>query len=80
MSSKPALQAIVKLGENLPIARKRRGLLIVDLARKDLSGLKGEVQRLPQRVRRGLLPVERVSAAEFWNEKRRGRLRPTVAC
>ena len=115
MSSKAALQAIVKLGENLRIARKRRGLRIVDLAQaagcsqdtlrrlesgdpgvslgvlarvaaaigcahelasvmdaaKDLEGLKGGgVQRLPQRVRRALLPVERVSAEEFWNEKR----------
>jgi hypothetical protein len=37
---------------------------------KDIEGLKSEVQRLPQRVRRALLPVERVSAEEFWNEKR----------
>jgi transcriptional regulator with XRE-family HTH domain len=114
MSSEAALQAVVKLGENMRIARKRRGLRIVDLARaagcsqdtlrrlesgdpgvslgvlarvaaaigcarelasvmdaaKDLEGLKGGVQRLPQRVRRALLPVERVSAEEFWNEKR----------
>jgi len=114
MSSEAVLQAIVKLGENLRIARKRRGLRIVDLAQaagcspdtlrrlesgdpgvslgvlarvaaelgyaqelaglmeaaKDFAGLKGEVQRLPQRVRRALLPVERVSAEEFWNEKR----------
>jgi transcriptional regulator with XRE-family HTH domain len=114
MSSEAALQPIVKLGENLRIARKRRGLRIVDLAQaarcspdtlrrlesgdagvslgvlarvaaalgyaqelaavmdaaKDFEGLKGELQRLPQRVRRGLLPVERVSAEEFWNEKR----------
>ncbi|MGA7540074.1 MAG: helix-turn-helix transcriptional regulator [Steroidobacteraceae bacterium] len=104
----------MKLGENLRIARKRRGLRIVDLAQaagcsqdtlrrlesgdpgvslgvlarvaaaigraqelasvmdaaKDFEGLKGEVQRLPQRVRRALLPVERVSAEGFWNEKR----------
>ena len=109
-----AFDPIVKLGENLRIARKRRGLRIVDLARaagcsqdtlrrlesgdagvslgvlarvaaaigraqelasvmdaaKDLGGLKGEVQRLPQRVRRALLPVERVSVEEFWKEKR----------
>jgi transcriptional regulator with XRE-family HTH domain len=114
MSPEGALQVIVKLGENLRIARKRRGLRIVDLAQaagcsqdtlrrlesgdpgvslgvlarvaaaigcaqelasvmdaaKDFAGLKGEVQRLPQRVRRALLPVERVSAEEFWNEKR----------
>ena len=39
-------------------------------AAKDFEGLKGEVQRLPQRVRRALLPVEKVSAEEFWNDKR----------
>jgi hypothetical protein len=33
-------------------------------AAQDSAGLKGEVQRLPQR------PVERVSVEEFWNEKR----------
>ena len=109
-----ALQPIVKLGEDLRIARKRRGLRIVDLAQaagcgqdtlrrlengdpgvslgvlarvaaalgcaqelasmmdaaKDFEGMKSEVRRLPQRVRRALLPVERVSAEEFWNEKR----------
>lgn len=114
MSREAAFQPIVKLGENLRVARKRRGLRIVDLAQaagcsqdtlrrlesgdpgvslgvlarvaaaigcaqelasvmdaaKDLEGLKGEVQRLPQRVRRALLPVERVSAEGFWNEKR----------
>jgi transcriptional regulator with XRE-family HTH domain len=95
MNSDDALLPIVKLGENLRIARKRRGLRIVDLAQaagcsqdtvrrlengdpgvslgvlarvtaaigcaqelasvmqpaKDLDGLQGEVQRLPQRVR-----------------------------
>ena len=114
MNSEAAFQPIVKLGENVRIARKRRGLRIVDLAQtagcsqdtlrrlesgdpgvslgvlarvaavigcaqelasvmdaaKDFEGLKGDVQRLPQRVRRALLPVERVSAEEFWNEKR----------
>jgi len=114
MSPKAAFQPIVKLGENVRIARKRRGLRIADLAQaagcsqdtlrrlesgdpgislgvlarvaaaigcaqelasvmdpaKDLEGLKDPVQRLPQRVRRALLPVERVSATEFWNEKR----------
>lgn len=114
MIPEAAFQPIVKLGENLRIARKRRGLRIVDLAQaagcsldtlrrlesgdpgvslgvlarvaaaigcaqelasvmdaaKDFEGLKREVQRLPQRVRRALLPVERVSAEEFWNEKR----------
>ncbi len=109
-----AFQPIVKLGENLRIARKRRGLRIVDLAHaagcsqdtlrrlesgdsgvslgvlarvaaaigcaqelaslmdaaKDFEGLNGELKRLPQRVRRAVLPVERVSAKEFWNEKR----------
>ncbi len=114
MSLAATFQPIVKLGENLRIARKRRGLRIVDLAQaagssqdtlrrlesgdpgvslgvlarvaaaigcaqelasvmdpaKDFEGLKSEVQRLPQRVRRALLPVERVSAEEFWNEKR----------
>lgn len=114
MPAEAARQSIVKLGENLRIARKRRGLRIVDLAlaagcsqdtlrrlesgdpgvslgvlarvaavigcaqelasvmdaAKDFEGLKGEVQRLPQRVRRVLLPVERVSAEKFWNEKR----------
>lgn len=114
MSPKVAFQSIVTLGENLRIARKRRGLRIVDLAQsagcgqdtlrrletgdpgvslgvlarvaaaigceqelasmmdaaKDFEGLKGDVRRLPQRVRRTLLPVERVSAEEFWKEKR----------
>lgn len=114
MTIEAAYQPIVQLGENLRIARKRRGLRIVDLAQaagcsqdtlrrlesgdagvslgvlarvaaaigraeelalvmdaaKDLAGLKGEVQRLPQRVRRALLPVESVSAEGFWNEKR----------
>ncbi len=114
MSPEAAFQPIVQLGKNLRIARKRRGLRIVDLAQaagcsqdtlrrlergdpgvslgvlarvtaaigcaqelasvmdaaKDFEGLKGELQRLPQRVRRALLPVERVSAEEFWSEKR----------
>jgi len=114
MSHETAFQPILKLGENLRIARKRRGLRIVDLAQaagcsqdtlrrlesgdpgvslgvlarvaaaigcaqelasvmdaaKDVEGLKGAVRRLPQRVRRALLPVERVSAEEFWNQKR----------
>ena len=114
MNLESTLQPIMKLGENLRIARKRRGLRIVDLAQaagcsqdtlrrlengdpgvslgvlarvtaaigcaqelasvmdaaKDFEGLKGEVQRLPQRVRRVLLTVVRVSAEEFWNEKR----------
>lgn len=114
MSIEAAFVPIVKLGENLRIARKRRELRIVDLAQaagcsqdtlrrlesgdpgvslgvlarvaavigcgqelasvmdaaKDIGGLKGDVQRLPQRVRRASLPVERVSAEEFWNEKR----------
>ncbi len=114
MSTEAAFESIVKLGENLRIARKRRGLRIVDLAQaagcsqdtlrrlesgdpgvslgvlarvaaaigctqelasvmnaaEDLEALKSEVQRLPQRVRRALLPVERVSAEGFWNEKR----------
>jgi transcriptional regulator with XRE-family HTH domain len=39
-------------------------------AAKDSDGLKAEVQRLPQRVRRPLLPVERISAERFWAEKR----------
>lgn len=96
MSPEAAFQPIVKLGENLRIARKRRGLRIVDLAQaagcsqdtlrrleqgdpgvslgvlarvvaaigctqelasvmdaaRDFEGLKCEVQRLPQRVRR----------------------------
>ena len=114
MSPEAIFEPIVKLGDNLRIARKRRGLRIVDLAQaagcsqdtlrrlekgdpgvslgvlarvaaaigcaqelasvmdaaKDVEGLKGEVQRLPQRVRRTLLPVERVSAEEYWREKR----------
>lgn len=114
MSPDVTFQPLVKLGENLRIARKRRGLRIVDLAQvagcsqdtlrrlesgdpgvslgmlarvaaaigcaqelasimdaaKDLEALKGDVQRLPQRVRRALLPVERVSAEKFWKEKR----------
>ena len=114
MRPQAEFQPIVKLGANLRIARKRRGLRIVDLAQaagcsqdtvrrlesgdpgvslgvlarvaaaigraqelasvmdaaRDLEGLKGEVQRLPQRVRRALLPVEKVSAEEFWNDKR----------
>lgn len=105
---------LAKLGENLRIARKRRGLRIADLAQvagcsqdtlrrlesadpgvslgvlvrvldaigraqelalivdasKDSDGLKAEVQRLPQRVRRPLLPVQRLSAERFWAEKR----------
>jgi transcriptional regulator with XRE-family HTH domain len=105
---------VAKLGENLRIARKRRGLRIVDLAQaaqcsqdtlrrlesgdpgvslgvlvrvmdavgcatelasmmdaaRDADGLKAEVQRLPQRVRRSLLPVEKISADQFWIEKR----------
>jgi transcriptional regulator with XRE-family HTH domain len=106
--------AVAKLGENLRVARKRRGLRIVDLAQaaqcsqdtlrrlesgdpgvslgvlarvmeaigcaqelalmldaaRDADGLKTEVQRLPQRVRRSLLPVEKISAEQFWIEKR----------
>jgi transcriptional regulator with XRE-family HTH domain len=105
---------IAKLGENLRIARKRRGLRIVDVAQtadcsqdtlrrlengdpgvslgvlarvmaavgcaqelasmmdaaKDFEGLRDVARRLPQRVRRVLLPVEQVSAKEFWSEKR----------
>lgn len=114
MNPHDPFQPIVKLGENVRIARKRRGLRIVDLAQaagcsqdtlrrlesgdpgvslgvlarlaavlgraqelasvmgsaKEFEGLKGEVRRLPQRVRRALLPVERISAEDFWNEKR----------
>jgi transcriptional regulator with XRE-family HTH domain len=106
--------AVAKLGGNLRVARKRRGLRIVDLAQaaqcsqdtlrrlesgdpgvslgvlarvmeavgcaqelalmmdaaRDADGLKTEVQRLPQRVRRSLLPVEKISAEQFWIEKR----------
>lgn len=109
-----SFQSIAKLGKNLRIARKRRGLRIVDLAQAagcsqdtvrrlesgdpgvslgvlarvmaaigrvqelasmmdaamDSDGMKSEVQRLPQRVRRPLLLVERVSAEQFWAEKR----------
>jgi transcriptional regulator with XRE-family HTH domain len=105
---------VAKLGGNLRVARKRRGLRIVDLAQAaqcsqdtlrrlesgdpgvslgvlarvmeavgcaqelasmmdaagDADGLKSEVQRLPQRVRRSLLPVEKISAEQFWIEKR----------
>ena len=107
-------EVVAKLGENLRVARKRRGLRIVDLAQaaqcsqdtlrrlesgdpgvslgvlarvmeavgcvrelalmmdaaRDADGLKAEVQRLPQRVRRSLLPVEKISAEQFWIEKR----------
>lgn len=114
MSQDAVFQALAKLGENLRIARKRRGLRIADLAQaagcsqdtlrrlengdpgvslgvlarvlealgraqelasmmdaeKDSDGLKAEVQRLPLRVRRPLLPVERISAEQFWAEKR----------
>jgi transcriptional regulator with XRE-family HTH domain len=115
MSQKEAVfQPLAKLGENLRIGRKRRGLRIADLAQaagcsqdtlrrlengdpgvslgvltrvleaigcaqelasmmdaaKDSDGLKAEVQRLPQRVRRPLLTVERISAEEFWAKKR----------
>ena len=114
MSQAVPIYFIAKLGENLRIARKRRGLRIVDLAQAagcsqdtlrrlesgdpgvslgvlarvmeaigcaqelasmmnaahDSEGLKAEVQRLPQRVRRPLLPVERISAEQFWDEKR----------
>jgi transcriptional regulator with XRE-family HTH domain len=96
MNSEAVFQPVAKLGENLRIARKRRGLRIVDLARaascsqdtlrrlesgdpgvslgvlarvmkaidcaqelasmmdaaRDSDGLKAEVRRLPQRVRR----------------------------
>jgi transcriptional regulator with XRE-family HTH domain len=106
--------AVAKLGGNLRVARKRRGLRIVDLAQtaqcsqdtlrrlesgdpgvslgvlarvmeaigcaqelalmmdaaRDADGLKTEVQRLPQRVRRLLLPIEKISAEQFWIEKR----------
>jgi transcriptional regulator with XRE-family HTH domain len=106
-------QTLVKLGTDLRIARKRRGLRIADLAQaaacspdtlrrlekgdpgvslgvlarvleaidgagelatmmdaaKDSGGLKADVQRLPQRVRRPLLPVESISAQRFWAEK-----------
>lgn len=109
-----AFQPLAKLGENLRIARKRRGLRIADLSRaagcsqdtlrrlemgdsgvslgllarvleaigcaqelalvmdaaKDSDGLEAAVQRLPQRVRRPLLPVERISTEQFWAEKR----------
>lgn len=39
-------------------------------AANDPDGMKAEVQQLPQRVRRPLLPVHRVSAEQFWAEKR----------
>ena len=39
-------------------------------ATQDREGLEGELQRLPQRVRRPVLPVQSVSAQEFWGEKR----------
>jgi transcriptional regulator with XRE-family HTH domain len=114
MSKATLSQPLASLGENLRIARKRRGLRIADLAQaarcsqdtlrrleigdpgvslgvlarvleamgwtqelasmadaaKDSDGLKGEVERLPQRVRRPLLPVERISGERFWAEKR----------
>lgn len=116
MSQEAPIQPLAKLGQNLRIARKRRGLRIVDLAQaagcsqdtlrrlenadpgvslgvlarvleaigcaqelasimdaaKDSDGLRAEVQRLPQRVRRPRLPVERISAEQFWAEKRAG--------
>ena len=105
---------IVKLGENLRVARKRRRLRINDLARaarcsqdtvrrlengdpgvslgvlarvleamggagelaqlmdaaQDDPALKVEVRGLPQRVRRPLLEVEKISADQFWVDKR----------
>jgi len=105
---------IAKLGANLRVARKRRGLRIVDLAQaaqcsqdtlrrlesgdpgvslgvlarvmeaigcthelalmmdaaRDAEGLRSDVRHLPQRVRRSLLPVEKISAEQFWIEKR----------
>jgi transcriptional regulator with XRE-family HTH domain len=113
MNREALFQPLAKLGENLRIARKRRGLRIADLAQaagcsqdtlrrlengdpgvslgvlarvleaigwaqelasmmdaaKDSDGLKADVQRLPLRVRRPLLPVERISAERFWAEK-----------
>lgn len=39
-------------------------------AARDADGLQSEVRRLPQRVRRSLLPVEKISAEQFWIEKR----------
>ena len=114
MDSAAPFQLIRRLGENLRIARKRRGLRISDLAQaagcsrdtlrrlesgdpgvslgvlarvmeaigcaqelpsmldaaRDSHGLKAEMQRLPQRVRRPLLPVARISPEQFWAEKR----------
>jgi transcriptional regulator with XRE-family HTH domain len=114
MERNGASDAMAKLGGNLRIARKRRGLRIVDLAQAahcsqdtlrrleigdpgvslgvlarvmealgcahqlalmmdaadDTDGLRTEVQRLPQRVRRSLLPVEKISAEQFLIEKR----------
>src|SRR5262249_41286635 len=114
MSYKDPSESLAKLGENLRIARKRRGLRIADLAEaagcsqdtlrrlenadpgvslgvlvrvldaigwaqalalivdasKDSDGLKAEMRRLPQRVRRPVLPVQRISAEKFWAEKR----------
>jgi transcriptional regulator with XRE-family HTH domain len=43
--------------------------LMMDAA-GDADGLKSDVQRLPQRVRRSLLPVEKISAEQFLIEKR----------
>lgn len=119
MNAEALSQPIVKLGENLRIARKRRGLRIADLAQaagcsqdtlrrlergnpgvslgvlarvmaaigcgqelgsmmaaaKDFEGLNAEVRRLPERVRRPLLPVESISAEQFWGGKRQRQAR-----
>lgn len=48
-------------------------------AANDFEGLKGEVQRLPQRARRALLPVERVSLKSSGTRSGRARQPPTVA-
>ncbi|HVO48916.1 MAG TPA: helix-turn-helix domain-containing protein [Steroidobacteraceae bacterium] len=113
MNEKASFRPLARLGANVRIARKRRGLRIADLAQaagcsqdtlrrlenadpgvslgvlarvleaigweqelssmmdpaKDSLGLEAEVQRLPVRVRRPLLAVEKMSPERFWAEK-----------
>ncbi len=63
-SGEPGVSLGVLAGVMAAIGRAQE-LASVMAAAQDLEGPKSDVQRLPQRVRRTLLPVERVSAEEI---------------
>jgi len=65
----PGVSLGVLAGVLEAIGRAQELASMMDAA-KDSDGLKAEVQRLPQRVRRSRLPVERISEEQLWAEKR----------